>query len=200
MKHLFYSLCGLLAVSVPAVKAQTVEQVVPLVAGWNAVWLEVEPVDSEGQPLAPDQVFNNPAVQAVATPKPLAGLSEFFAGDPGEIMTFNQNEWEQWKRADPVGANNLPLIFGNRPYLVQVATDTPPFTLPLTGKVKFFRPKWTADRYNLVGFGLQGSPTFNAFFGPSGTRHPVSKIFNLNPATGNWQLVTGSAPMVSGRA
>ena len=191
-------LAGVVTLAAPA-RAQSVGQTLTLSAGWNAVWLEVEPVDANGQAKAPQDVFTNPSIQTVASPKPLSGLSEFFASDPGTINTFNQDEWQQWKRNDPAGLNNLSLVYGNRPYLVQVAAG-PPVVLPLNGKASFFRPTWTPDRYNLVGFGLQGTPTFDAFFGPSGTKHPVAKIFSLNAATGNWDHVTGSAQMVSGQA
>ncbi|MCF7732019.1 MAG: hypothetical protein K9N23_10035 [Akkermansiaceae bacterium] len=207
MKHSSYSFCrlaaGLLAGIVTLVapaRAQDAVQTITLTAGWNAVWLEVEPVDATGQAKPPTAVFNNPAILIAATPKPLAGLAEFFAGDPGTITTFNKDEWQQWKRTDPADSNNLPLIRGNRPYLIQVAAGTATFSLPLSGKARFFRPTWTPDRYNLIGFGLQGAPTFDAFFGPSGTKHPISRIFTLNATTGNWQHVTASAQMVSGRA
>jgi hypothetical protein len=191
-------LAGVVTLAAPA-RAQNVGQTLTLAPGWNAVWLEVEPVDANGQAKAPEDVFNNPSIQTVATPKPLSGLSEFFASDPGTITTFNQDAWQQWKRNDPSGLNNLALISGNRPYLVQVAAG-PPVVLSLSGKARFYRPTWTPDRYNLVGFGLQGTPTFDAFFGPSGTKHPVGKIFTLNAATGNWDHVTGSTQMVSGQA
>lgn len=190
---------GVATLTAPA-RGQTAGQSVTLSAGWNAVWLEVEPVDASGKAKAPQAVFTDPAIQTVVTPKPLTGLSEFFASDPGTIATFNQEEWQQWKRTDPAGENNLSMIFGNRPYLIQVAAGTPPITLALTGKVRFFRPTWTPDRYNLVGFGLQGTPTFDTFFGPSTTKHPIDKIFTLDSATGNWQRVAASAQMASGRA
>ena len=180
--------------------AQTATQSVTLTAGWNAVWLEVEPVDANGQTRPPEDVFTNPAILMAATPKPLAGLAEFFAEDPGSIGTFNQDEWQQWKRTDPSGGNDLPTINGNRPYLVQVAPGTATFTFTVSGTARFFRPTWNPDRYNLIGFGLQGSPTFDQFFGPSGTKHSVSKIFSLNAASGNWQQVTGSQTMASGHA
>ena len=184
--------------AVPA-SAQTAPQTLTLSPGWNAVWLEVEPVGADGLAMAPEDVFTDPAVQIVATPKPLAGLSEFFASDPGSITTFNQEAWQQWQRNDPAGQNNLPRISGNQAYLIQVSGGSA-LSLTLTGKVRFFRPTWTPDRYNLIGFGLQGTPTFDAFFGPSGGRHPVNRIFTLNSTTGNWQSVSGSAQMVSGRA
>ncbi|GAA5121986.1 hypothetical protein GCM10023212_18050 [Luteolibacter yonseiensis] len=182
-----------------AADAQTAGQTITLSPGWNAVWLEVEPFDADGQKKTPEAVFDDPSIEAVTSPKPLAGLSEFFAGEPGSVTSFNEDEWQQWKRNDPAGISNLSLITGNRPYLVKVA-DGAPVVLSLTGKVGFYRPEWTPDRYNLVGFGLQGTPSFDAFFGPSGTKHPVARIFTLNAATGNWEKVAGGAQMASGKA
>lgn len=190
---------GTLALTAVA-HGQMATQSVTLTAGWNAVWLEVEPVDVNGVTRPPEEVFTNPAILMAASPKPLAGLAEFFAEDPGTISTFNKNQWQQWKRTDPTGGNNLTRIEGNRPYLIQVAPGTATFSLNLTGEARFFRPTWNPDRYNLIGFGLQGTPTFDEFFGPSGTKHPVSKIFTLNSATGNWEKVTGGSQMASGRA
>ncbi|MEI6653275.1 MAG: hypothetical protein WCP45_00780 [Verrucomicrobiota bacterium] len=188
-----------IALACPA-RAQTATQIVTLSAGWNSVWLEVEPMGTDGNKRAPQEVFNNAAIQVIATPKPLAGSAEFFGAAPGTIGTFNQDEWQQWKRTDPAGSNNLPLVSGNRPYLLQVATGTPQFALTLSGKANFFRPTWTPDRYNLVGFGLDGAaPSFNAFFSPSGAKHLVTKIFRLNP-NGNWEHVAAGDSMVSDRA
>jgi hypothetical protein len=60
-------------------------------------------------------IINNPDIEVVASPKQLAGLSEFYAADPGaESGTFNQDEWQQWKRNGAVNANNLGTITGNR--------------------------------------------------------------------------------------
>ena len=180
-------------------QAQTATQSVTLSAGWNAVWLEVEPVDGNGQSQPPATVFSNSAIIVAATPKPRAGLAEFFAEDPGTITTFNKDQWLQWKRTDPSGSNNLPVITGNTPYLIQIAPGTATFTITITGKARFFTPTWNPDRYNLIGFGLKGTPTFDQFFSPSGTRHQVSRIFSLN-TNGVWQPVTGSQTMASGKA
>ncbi len=212
----------------PSLRAQIATQKISLSEKWNAVWLEVEPVyvvgdtvhndpadegDNEilasddlrvGQPKAPQDVFSNPAIVTIASPKPLAGLAEFFAKAPGSVGTFNQDEWQQWLRTDPVGTNNLPKIYGNRAYLVEVSTGTPAFSLEIKGSARFFRPTWTPDRYNLIGFGLAGTPTFDSFFGPSGGRHGVSiegekRIFRLN--NGEWQAVpNGSDTMASNEA
>lgn len=197
-------------------EAQTAGQEISLSAGWNSVWLEIEPVyqagdtvlndpalpgDNEtlaagdariGQLKAPEDVFINPAITVVASPKPLASLSEFFGSEPGTIGTFNQDQWEQWLRTDPTGTNNLASVSGNRAYLVKVTPATPTFGFTVTGNARFYRPTWTPDRYNLLGFGIKGGISFQNFFSPAGTRHPVSRIYSL-ATNGNWAVVSPSA-------
>jgi len=197
-------------------EAQTAGQEISLSAGWNSVWLEIEPTyqvgdtllndpalpgDNEtlaagdvriGQAKAPEDVFINPAITVIASPKPLASLSEFFGSAPGAIGTFNQDQWEQWLRTDPTGTNNLASVSGNRPYLVKVAPATPPFGFTVTGKARFHRPTWTPDRYNLLGFGIKGGISFQNFFSPSGTKHPLNRIYSL-ATNGNWAVVSPSA-------
>ena len=145
-----------------------------------------------GQLKAPEDVFINPAITVVASPKPLASLSEFFGSEPGAIGTFNQDQWEQWLRTDPTGTNNLASVSGNRSYLVKVAPATTAFAFTVTGKARFYRPTWTPDRYNLLGFGIKGGISFQNFFSPAGTRHPVNRIYSL-ATNGNWALVSPSA-------
>ncbi len=181
-------------------RAQIASQSITLTGGWNSVWLEVEPIDASGNRVLPQVAFNNPSIQVIATPQPLGGTAEYFGNDPTNAGAFNQDGWQQWKSSDPAGTNNLPLIFGNRPYLIQLAPGAGPIVLTLSGRTRFFRPTWTPDRFNLVGFGLTGTPTFDAFFGPSGTTHPVTRIFRLNSATGNWEHVTGSNTLVADQA
>ncbi|MFT6179563.1 MAG: hypothetical protein ACJAQT_004129 [Akkermansiaceae bacterium] len=201
----------------PSLMAQEAPQTIVLEKGWNAVWLEVEPryaagetIESETGPVplaaedplvgrakAPQDIFTNLAVLEIATPRGLTGTAETFSGEPGQIGNFNQAEWLQWKRVDVAGQNNLLNVPGNRPYLIKSSGAA---TVALTGHATFFRHTWTADRYNLVGFGLAGSPTFDEFFGPSGTTHAVSKIFTLDATTGNWSRVVTGQSMVSGKA
>jgi hypothetical protein len=65
-----------------AAHGQSATQSITLTAGWNAVWLEVEPVDGSGSTRPPEDVFTNPAILMAASPKPLAGMAEFFSEDP----------------------------------------------------------------------------------------------------------------------
>lgn len=215
----------LLGLVIPAsgLSAQTATQNLNLAEGWNAVWLEIEPVyaagdtvlndpavpgDDEvlsaddarvGQPKAPQDVFTDPAIVTIASPKPLAGLAEFFGDDPGSIATFNQDGWQQWLRTDPAGSSNLPFVSGNRPYLVEVSPGTAAFSLPVTGRAEFFRPTWTADRYNLLGFGIKGTISFQDFFAPASGTHPLGKVYAL-ASDGAWSVVNPSDPVEDGVA
>jgi hypothetical protein len=171
--------------------AQSATQNITLVPGWNAIWLEVAPVDSEGLPQSPDDIFGADAsIIRVLSPKLLAGTAEFFAENPSDVTTtFNQPEWEQWNRSEQLEAN-LAIITGNRPYLIKATQRT---VLSIDGSVRFYSPTWAPDRYNLVGFALEGSPTFAEFFEAAGDRHPTDRIYRLTPGTGNWVRVSNPA-------
>ena len=194
----------------PTLSAQTATQNIPLNAGWNSVWLEVEPVypddhaNTPGQTRTPAEVFTSPKVTRVITPNPSATTAEFFAENPANLpTTINQDLWQQWSRSNPAGNNNLRMITGNRPYLIQ---SSAPGTISITGKVRFQRPTWVADRYNLIGFGLAGTPaspalpTFAEFFAPASTTHQASRIYRLDAASGSWTLVNSAATMTSNEA
>lgn len=213
MKHTFALIRSCAAVVMVAAATlltqawgQTAPQSVGISPGWNAIWLEVQPTYGTGHPkagmaMAPEDVFTNPAITIVASPKELAGTAEFFGNTPEDVdaaNNFNQDEWLQWKRSDPADISNLTMMFGNRPYLV-FSTASTPISQVVTGKVRFFRPQWNADRYNLIGFGLEGTRTFSQFFAAAGASHPLNKMFTLN-ANGSWVPVSPSTVMVSGRA
>jgi hypothetical protein len=184
--------------SLPVAHSQTASQTITLIPGWNAIWVEVGSVypaghPKEGQAKAPSEFFGDslsPAeaekILIVTSPKPLAGTAEFFAEDPASVSTFNQDEWEQWHNPQLPG-DNLTIMGGNRPYLIRTSGR---ISFTIEGKVRFQRPSWNPDRYNLIGFGLDGSPTFHDFFAASGATHPTNRIYRLNPATGNWTLLS----------
>lgn len=182
--------------------AQTATQQIELVTGWNAVWLEVEPPVGSRLPVDPTIAFDtatNTAITIIASPKPLAGFAELFGDAPGpENETFNQDSWEQWKRTPVASTNNLVSVTGNRGYLIK---STANLTLSVEGKARFFRPEWIPDRYNLVGFGLEGTPTFASFFDPAGDPHTPDKIYRLK-TDGEWVTATTppTQPMKSGEA
>ncbi|MCP5518274.1 MAG: hypothetical protein H7A45_13550 [Verrucomicrobiales bacterium] len=177
-------------------------QTLTLQSGWNAVWLEVSPVvasgDDAGRASPVEEVFTDPDIDVVTRPVAPVGTAEFIS-DPS--VTFNQAHWVVWNRNSTSG-NTLTRIRGNQAYLIHndgrsaVAQD-------VTGEVRFFKPSWAPGSYNLLGFGLSGSPTFAEFFGAAGQAggvHPVSKIFTLDPSSGKWEGVQSTTPMAPGLA
>lgn len=198
---LFSSLVALVAWALAtAVSAQTTAtQTLTLQPGWNSVWLEVEPRGADGRPRAPGEVFLDARLSTVAALLPETGPAQFLS-DPAETFTQNPN-WAVWYRQDPSRRSTLTAIQGDRAYLMLV-TGTSPLALSLTGEVRFHVYRWVPDSYNFLGFGVvpTAKPSFDTFFGPAGAKHPVGSIFRMNPATGNWEPVSGTDTVEPGTA
>lgn len=189
----------LLLLSSSFVLAIETTQTVRLAAGWNAIWLEVDPVHltgdraGTGKPIG--DVFNDAAIEIVACPVKPFGSVEFVT-DSNEGF-FNRSGWRIWRRTSELDANTLDIIRGYKAYLIK---STATVDLSVTGTARYTEPVWQPRAYNLLGYGLTGSVTFGQFFGDVSTTHPISRIFQLNPANGHWEGVRASDVMVSGRA
>lgn len=197
---------------VPSLLAVEITQSLPLRYGWNAVWLEVAPVDGEGQARTADQVFKSSefAIDRVASPVGQIGTAEF-TSDPESL--FNQGGWDVWA-ADPQSGETASIaVRANHAYLVHVspnsgisaAAGTAAGSLEIQGEVAFHRPEWVKGEFNLAGFSIQGAPTFASLMAGSGVvvDGPVGAVANvqrLNADTGAWEAVKGSDPVESGRA
>lgn len=190
--------------------AQTV-QTLNLAHGWNAVWLEVTPEDSNGLSKTCDQVFqsNDFLIDRVASPVGRIGVAEF-TSDPESL--FNQGGWDVWA-ADPQSGETAKIaIRANHAYLVHASPKTgsaqdgsPAGTLEVQGRVVFYQPAWIKGDYNFVGFGVQGDPTFASLMAGSGiivdgSTGTAANVQKLNPATGSWEPVKGSDSVESGKA
>ena len=75
----------------------------------------------------------------------------------------------------------------------------------MQGEVVFYRPAWTKGEYNLVGFGVQGAPTFASLMAGSGVTvdgplGAAANVQKLNSATGAWESVKGTDVVQSGQA
>jgi len=179
-------------------------QFVTLQSGWNAVWLEVDPVDGNGASPGVETVFSSPAITIVARPVNPAGTAQFIS-DP--TFRFNQPGWLVWYKNPESGENTLTRVQGNRAYLVHVDGGLLPagsntVSVAFQGVARFFRPDWRAGQYNLLGFNLLSPVSFSEFFGAeglSGGRHPVQMLFRLTPG-GNWSSVSGNDLMQPGEA
>lgn len=168
-------------------------QTIQLRSGWNAVFLEVHPVE-----IKPAVLFDQSPIDVVAAFF-APGTSAQFMTDPGADM-FSQSGWGVWYATNRPDAflKTLHGIYGQQGYLIHAKRD---YTWTISGAVTPALVKWQANAYNLVGFGVHpvAAPTFAQFFaGASALRH--NKIYRL--ANGSWRRVTDPAAeaMRSGEA
>ncbi len=184
-----------LVASVPlhaAERTQTLE----LDVGWNSVWLEVVPVDTNGFALSVSNVFASGDfdIDIVARPVEAVGTVEY-VDDPASL--FNQAGWVVWYSTPESGENDLYPIEGNQAYLVHVSDSVlddgeSAGTLEVTGEVVFYTPSWVPRNYNLLGFGLSGNPTFEEFFAGSRLDEDTADpylVYRLDSASGAWEAV-----------
>lgn len=186
-------------------------QTLKLRYGWNAVWLEVSPMDDQGHARTADQVFQagDFLIDRVASPIGQIGTAEF-TSDPES--TFNQGGWDVWAASPQSGETVNIAIRANHAYLVHVSPKSNTAqdgdqagTLDVRGKVEFYQPIASKGSFNLMGFGVQGAPTFTSLMAGSGivVDGPVgaqANVQTLNSSTGAWEPVKGSDTVESGKA
>lgn len=171
-----------LALVAPGIRADTVRtQTVPLKAGWNAVFFEVEPADS-----APNKVMAGIPVDIVASFYD-PGVAPQYVSNPGRNL-FKEAGWGTWYAESRPDAflKSLYALYGQRAYLIHATNDC---TLSMTGTVAPANVRWTPNAYNLVGFSVSTSapPTFDQFFsGAPALNH--NKIYRL--VNGAWRQVS----------
>lgn len=171
--------------------AQALDQVITLQAGWNAVFLEVQPAND-----APETVFAGQPVEMCAAWLPTAAKVESLT-DP-TALPKKSAEWHVWQPAESPSAflNNLRSLKGRQALLIK-ATAAATFTV--SGEPVFHRRAWVAPSFNFTGFDVDPAapPTFARFF--DGSRaHAAMKIYKL--AAGKWQPVAGSETIQRGQA
>jgi len=199
-----------LGISAPGAHAAEASQTIALKYGWNAVWLEVGPVNDRGEAKNCSEVFRSGdfEIDRVASPIGQIGTAEF-TSDPESL--FNQGGWDVWVSNPESGESDEISVRANHAYLVHVVAKEGTQNgqaaggLSLRGTVEFYRPEWTKGSFNLVGFSVQGAPTFASLMAGSGIMvdGPAAAVANLqtlNPATGGWQAIKGTDVVESGRA
>ena len=186
---------GLLALILPftAHAATQRTQSIALQAGWNAVFIEVEPADT-----APAVVFAGAPVEIVSTYYADRSPVEFLR-DPAE-QAWTDAGWSTWYAPSRQDAflSKLHAIQANRPYLIKA---TAAYTLNLLGEVKFSSLEWQPNSLNLVGFHVDPAapPTFATFFAGS-EAHTGQSMYKL--VSGHWKPVTNLSgePVRAGQA
>lgn len=176
----------------------TTTQTFNLQAGWNSIWLEVEPPNTDV-----NVVFAGLPVDAVWTFQKRLTTVDYIQ-DVNEPV-WNRDEWLVHVPTNRIEAinNNLFHVFGYRPYLVRLTSAA---TLNVTGEPVIQNVPWAPDAYNLRGYPVDPAilPTFNNFFRHSSAHfssvsNRLERIYKLNPS-GNWILVGPGEPVQRGVA
>jgi hypothetical protein len=183
--------------------AEPVNQVVTLEAGWNAVFFEVEPSNTD-----PAVVFAGLGANllSVWTWNPNAGTVEFIQ-NPVQLIPSSP-QMLNYQPNDPQNiVTNLHAIHGNQAYLIHVSAGA---TLTVTGEPKVPNINWKPNSFNLVGFHVNADnpPLFHDFFEPSSAHNgdfvsgrATPEIYQLDNASSSWvPVLSPSVPMKKGEA
>jgi len=191
---------ALLLPAAGTMQAQEWTQTFSLVPGWNAIFLHVQPQNTD-----PADVFDGVSVRSVWTRGTEPGSVEFIS-DPADAL-IGQRGWLAYVPegrdeavAPTLADKELVSIEGNRAFLIHL--DGAPATLSITGRPLVPNINWEANRYNLVGFPIDpaAAPTFTAYFAASAA-HAGQPVYRLL-ASGVWERVAApnAAPMRYGEA
>lgn len=175
------SCCG----ASPALHAGvTRTQSIPIRAGWNAVFLEVQPVTAK-----PSEVFAQLPVETVSCFVP-GRLSAQFLRDPGDAP-WRDEGWAVWHAPSRPDAflSTLHEIQAQRALLVFATSD---FTWTVTGEVQPRAIEWHPNTCTFTGLPVDPAapPTFAQFFEGS-EAHARLRIFRLE--SGAWKIVRDPA-------
>jgi len=194
-RRLLASGCVLLfAAAVFQVCADTTRtQTIQLSRGWNAVFLEVYPLESD-----PTLLFKGTSVDIVASYYAHVSTAQFIGNPAGDL--FKKQGWGVWyapSRADAF-LKSLHSIYGQQGYLIHAKSD---YTLNITGGAVPTTVSWVANEYNFVGFSVRasGAPTFTQFFDGS-SAHNHNKIYRLTDGAWRRVLDPTAESMKSGEA
>lgn len=178
-------------------QAEPIIQSFTLNPGWNAIFLEVEPVwfDLATETAHPDNNPTDPEIVFAGVPEL---ISVWMWNPSSDTMEYIQNPSVLVPEApqmlaylpleDPV-INNLHAIHGNYAYLVNLGGAVPA-TLTVRGEPLPPKISWKPGSFNFVGFHLDAgqSPSFTDFFSSSAA-HEGQEMYVLDNATGTWTLV-----------
>ncbi len=192
--------CFLCLILTHQVDGAPVSQIFELENGWDAILLEVDPVDPD-----PESIFAGISDQLVSVWmwNSNTGTVEFIQ-DPTELTQSNP-QFLSYLPDNPGFANSLHAIQGNSAYLIQTSGTA---TLTVTGEPLLPQMDWKPNSFNLAGFHLKSGSetTFNSFFSPypefQDADGNLTEIYVLDNNTAEWQqvLATDTDLMQKGEA
>ena len=175
---------GLLLALSGTVEAQWTTQRIELDAGWNTVFLHVQPEPSDCDTIFAQAPFRAEMVRRYKN----AFSSVQYVADPSGIID-REAEWLTWVPADEEYGfiRNLHRLEVGKAYLLKLPDTSSNVVWELVGKPLNKDIAWRANAFNLVGFQVNDSapPTFSAFFSASSALSN-QPIYRLDKA-GRWR-------------
>ena len=159
-------------------------QAIELKAGWNAVYLEVDPLEND-----PNLLFEETPIEIVTSYfRPVS--TQQFVENPSEVLK-NPEGWNVWYRpgrADEL-LTDIYEIQAHTSYLIYTKED---YNWMLEGVPFYGTTQWHPNAYSLVGFPIDSAqaPTVENFFAGV-SAHAELKVYKL--VSGNWNLITDAA-------
>lgn len=168
-------------------------QTIQLVAGWNAVYLEIEPAKGD-----PSTLFAGTPIEIAASYfRPVTAME--FIDSPSEVLP-DRKGWNVWyaPQRDDALLSDLSAIQAHRAYLLYSGRA---YTWSLRGTPFHGSAPWHPNAFSLVGFSVDPAepPTIASFFAGAAAHSPL-KIYQM--VGGRWSLITDPArvPMKPGAA
>jgi len=157
----FFFVIGLTLAGLPGLAEESCQRVV-LKPGWNAVYMEVQPLDTSC-----DTVFSEIPVKSVwAWNKRFSPMQ--YVQDPNTLVP-DDPEWLTYFPPSDRRAflSDLHAVHGGRCYLIELGGELDAM-LEVRGKPVVRDVDWVPNSFNLVGFHVDSAspPTFAAFFAP----------------------------------
>lgn len=173
----------LVAFSAAQAQTATYRQQIELQPGWNAVYVEVEPLDNHMA-----TVFADVPVASVWRWMPTEAGARFIE-DPAEGLE-NIEGWFAWfpEPRPEAFLSNLFRVNANTAYLVHVEGNAS-HSITLEGRPLLVPQRWETDRFTLTGLPVapDNAPTFAEYFAPS-PAHRDQPVYRLQ-AAGRWESV-----------
>lgn len=174
----------LLAASQAHAAVATIQQDIELQPGWNAIHVEVEPINNKI-----DTIFAGVPVASVWRWIPNKVGSDFIQ-DPAEGLLSLDGWFGYFPEPRPEAfLSNLYTISGNTSYLIYL-DDNHNRSVQIAGTPVLTNVTWKSNGFTLTGLPVNPAvePTFSAYFALSDA-HLNQPIYQLNSA-GFWELVT----------
>lgn len=188
-------IAGLLVVAVAPAPAQWRSQSINLQPGWNAIYLDVDPPESDA-----DGLLAGLPVESVWMWNQRFNAINFLA-DPEELLPSNPDWLVYFPPSSPqAGVKTLFGLKGGEQYLVKLGGISPA-TLTVTGRPVPQRTRWITNSYNLAGFEIDSAapPTYGQYFAPAPQHRGSQSAFRMEPS-GRWTPINDSYVMRRGEA